>query len=173
MASGKTSNGRLNRRLALAGGAALAAGGGYLALNQRPDTSVHHKIEPGTFRRGNAAEPQTLDPSLSSGVQENEIIGDLMVGLVALDAAAKPIPGMATRWQTSADGLTWTFFLRDALWSDGAPVTAQDFVFAWRRTLAPKTASTYEPRTPIADWCSLPALTGDKRFLQTVQASPH
>lgn len=138
MASGKT----WNRRLALAGGAALAAGGGYLALGGHSGSAIH-PIERGTFRRGNVAEPQTLDPSLSAGVQENEIIGDLMVGLMTLDAAAKPIPGMATRWQTSADGLTWTFFLRDALWSDGEPVTADDFVFAWRRTLAPRTASTY------------------------------
>ena len=120
MASGKT----WNRRLALAGGAALAAGGGYLALGGHSGSAIH-PIERGTFRRGNVAEPQTLDPSLSAGVQENEIIGDLMVGLMTLDAAAKPIPGMATRWQTSADGLTWTFFLRDALWSDGEPVTAE------------------------------------------------
>jgi oligopeptide transport system substrate-binding protein len=139
MASGKT----WNRRLALASGVALAAGFSYLALNRRAGPVLHPKIEPGTFRRGNVAEPQTLDPSLSSGVQENEIIGDLMVGLMGLDAAAKPIPGMAIRWQTSADGLTWTFFLREALWSDGKPVTAEDFVFAWRRTLDPKTASTY------------------------------
>ena len=50
---------------------------------------------------------------------------------------------MATRWQTSADGLTWTFFLREALWSDGTPVTAEDFVFSWRRILEPALASDY------------------------------
>jgi oligopeptide transport system substrate-binding protein len=139
MASGKT----WNRRLALAGGAALAAGGGYLAL-RRPAERVHHKItDPHTFLRGNMAEPETLDPSLASGVQEEEIMGDLLIGLIAQDSAARSIPGMATHWQASADGLTWTFYLREALWSDGAAVTSDDFVFAWRRILDPATASTY------------------------------
>ncbi len=139
MASGKT----WSRRLALAGGAALAAGAGALALH-RPGRSVH-RIMPGqtVLRRGNAAEPQTLDPNLSSGVQEFEIISDLMVGLMASDALGQPIPGMATHWESSADGLTWTFHLRQALWSDGVPLTAADFVFAWRRILDPGTGSSY------------------------------
>src|SRR6185369_16116155 len=63
------------------------------------------------------------------------------VGLTTLDAAARPIPGIAERWESSADGLTWTFHLRKAGWSDKKPVTAQDFVFAWRRLLEPKTAA--------------------------------
>jgi len=138
MASGKT----WNRRLALAGGAALAAGGVTLAL--RGPGGAHHGIpDAKTFRRGNVAEPQTLDPIMSSGVQEFEIIGDLIVGLMAHSPEAQPIPGMATRWDTSADGLTWTFHLREALWSDGVPVTAEDFVFSWRRLLDPAIASTY------------------------------
>lgn len=142
MASGKTWNSPLNRRLALAGGAAVAAGG-YFALSG-PKTPVHHKIaDARTFLRGNAAEPETLDPNLSSGVQENEIMGDLMIGLTTFDARARTIPGMALRWDTSADGLTWTFHLRDAVWSDGVPVTAEDVVFGWRRLLAPATASSY------------------------------
>jgi oligopeptide transport system substrate-binding protein len=131
-----------NRRTAALGGAALAAGG-YWALRQ-PSGTHHFAIPDGkTFRRGNAAEPETLDPSLSSGVQEEEIIGDLMEGLVAPDIEARPIPGLATHWTTSPDGLTWTFMLREALWSDGEPITADDFVFSWRRTLDPATASTY------------------------------
>ncbi len=138
MASGKA----WNRRLALAGGAALAATGGYFALPR--SSGVHHKItEAGTFLRGNVAEPETLDPTQSSGTQENEIIGDLMIGLMTHDPACKAIPGMATRWETSADGLTWTFTLREALWSDGTPVTAEDFVFSWRRLVDPASASSY------------------------------
>src|SRR5258706_950003 len=138
MASGKT----WNRRLALAGGAALAAGGVTLALRGPGDG--HHRIpDAKTFRRGNVAEPQTLDPTMSSGAQEFEIIGDLIVGLVAHSPDAQLIPGMATRWEASADGLTWTFHLREALWSDGVPVTAEDFVFSWRRLLDPAIASTY------------------------------
>src|SRR5665213_4136379 len=139
MASGKA----WNRRLALAGGAALAAGGATLALRRRPG-GIHHKIaDAGTFRRGNIAEPETLDPIMSAGVQDFEIIGDLMMGLMAHDAYARPIPGMATHWDTSTDGLTWTFHLREALWSDGVPVTAEDFVFSWRRLLDPTIASGY------------------------------
>ena len=139
MASGKT----WNRRAAVIGGAGLAAAGGYWAL-RRPSKPSHSLIPDGkTFRRGNAAEPQTLDPSLSAGVQEEEIIGDLMVGLVMPDPDAKPIPALATRWTTSPDGLIWTFYLREAQWSDGAPITADDFVFGWRRILDPATASTY------------------------------
>jgi oligopeptide transport system substrate-binding protein len=139
MASGKA----WNRRLALAGGAALAATGGYFGLRQ-PSGSVHHTIPDGrTFRRGNGAEPQTLDPSLAVGVQDDYILGDLMMGLTTEDAHGRVLPGMAERWTTSPDGLTWTFFLREALWSDGVPVTAEDFVFAWRRLLDPKQAAPY------------------------------
>jgi oligopeptide transport system substrate-binding protein len=139
MASGKT----WNRRLALAGGAALAAGGGYLAL-RRPAEGVHHTIpDAGTLRRGNGSEPQTLDPSLSSGNQDSNIMGDLMMGLMTEDPLCQAIPGMATHWTTSPDGMAWTFFLREALWSDGMPVTAQDFVFAWQRILEPALGAPY------------------------------
>jgi oligopeptide transport system substrate-binding protein len=65
------------------------------------------------------------------------------MGLTTLDAAARPFPGMAERWDVSKDGRTWTFHLRKARWSDGHPVTAQDFVFAWQRLLDPKTAAPY------------------------------
>lgn len=139
MASGKT----WNRRLALAGGALLAAGGATWAL-RRPSNGVHHKIaDAGTLLLGNNSEPQTLDPSMSTGTQDDNIMGDLMMGLMTEDVMAQPIPGMATRWATSSDGLTWTFFLREALWSDGVPVTAGDFVFAWQRLLDPGLGAPY------------------------------
>ena len=131
-----------NRRAAMIGGALLAAGAGALVWRSSSRKQLP-LAGPGTLRRGNAAEPNTLDPALASGVQEEEIIGDLLVGLMTPDPMARPVPGMATRWQTSADGLVWTFHLRQAQWSDGAPVTAEDFVYSWRRTLTPATASTY------------------------------
>src|SRR5258707_943499 len=138
MASGKT----WNRRLALASGAALAAGGVTLAL--RGPGGAHHRIpDAKTFRRGNVAEPQTLDPTMSSGQPEFEIIGDLIVGLIAHSPDAQLIPGMATRWETSADGLTWTFHLRESQWSDGVPLTSDDFLFSLRRLMDPKLASEY------------------------------
>ena len=66
-----------------------------------------------------------------------------MIGLMAMAADSSPVPAMAERWTTSPDGLTWTFHLRPALWSDGVPVTAEDFVFGWRRMLDPATAAPY------------------------------
>lgn len=138
MASGKT----WNRRAAVATGVALAAGS-YFALQKHAHPTARTVPDAKTFRRGNAAEPQTLDPALSSGVQEFDIITDLLVGLMTSDPDGKPIPGMATRWQTSEDGLTWTFYLREAVWSDGKPVSAHDFVFGWQRLVDPATAATY------------------------------
>lgn len=93
------------------------------------------------LNRGNGAEPESLDPAFAGSAMETNILGDLMVGLTTLDDAARPIPGVAERWDVSADGLTWTFHLRKARWSTNKPVTAQDFVFAWRRLLEPKTAA--------------------------------
>jgi oligopeptide transport system substrate-binding protein len=92
---------------------------------------------------GNNSEPATLDPQKANLVDEMAIIGDLMMGLLTDSPDGKPAPGIAERWETSADGLTWTFHLRDARWSDGVPVTAEDFVYGWRRILDPKTASIY------------------------------
>ena len=140
MASGKT----WNRRIALAGGAALAATGGYFALRGPSGSRAPRKVtDARTLLRGNAAEPETLDPTQSSGTQESEIMGDLMIGLTTHDPACKAIPGMATHWETSDDGLIWTFNLREALWSDGVPVTAGDFVFSWQRLVDPASASSY------------------------------
>ncbi len=96
-----------------------------------------------TLNRGNGSEIKSLDPHFISTVAESTVIGDLLVGLTTLDAAARPIPGAASGWEMSADAKTWTFHLRDHLWSDGAPVTAEDFVFAWQRLLDPKTAAPY------------------------------
>jgi len=95
------------------------------------------------LNRGNGAEPASLDPHHTHGTWEFNIVGELIMGLTTEDAEAKPIPGAAERWETSADGKTWTFYLRDHQWSDGMPVTAQDFIYAWHRILNPKTAAQY------------------------------
>jgi len=92
---------------------------------------------------GNGAEPATLDPHKSTGTWEDRILSDLDMGLTQDDAAGRPVPGMAERWETSPDGLVWTFHLRDAKWSDGEPLTADDFVFSLRRILSPQLASEY------------------------------
>jgi oligopeptide transport system substrate-binding protein len=90
---------------------------------------------------GNSGEPTTLDPQKANASWEFGIVSDFMVGLTDNDAAAKTIPGMATHWEQSPDGLVWTFHLRDGQWSDGTPVTAADFVFGLQRLFDPKTAS--------------------------------
>jgi oligopeptide transport system substrate-binding protein len=95
------------------------------------------------LHRGNGAEPKGLDPHQASGDPENQILGDMFLGLYTEDAAGKTILGSAEKVDTSADGLRWTFTIRDHKWSDGKPVTADDFVFAYRRILDPKTAGEY------------------------------
>jgi oligopeptide transport system substrate-binding protein len=92
---------------------------------------------------GNEIEPLTLDPQTANLITEGRIIGDLMMGLTTEAPDATPRPGMATDWTTSPDGLVWTFHLRESKWSDGVPLTADDFVYAYRRVLDPKTASIY------------------------------
>lgn len=92
---------------------------------------------------GNGPEPISLDPHKINGVWESRILSDVLVGLTEDAPDGTPVPGMAERWETSEDGLTWRFYLRDAVWSDGVPVTADDFVFSLRRILDPKTASEY------------------------------
>lgn len=95
------------------------------------------------LRAGNGVEVLSLDPHKVSGVGDHRVLLDAMVGLTMADAANRVVPGAAERWETSADGLTWTFYLRDALWSDGVQVTADDFVFSLRRILKPATAAEY------------------------------
>ena len=92
---------------------------------------------------GNDSEVLSLDPSKLQGTWETRVAGDMIIGLTQDGPDGKPVPGMATSWETSPDGLAWTFHLRPAVWSDGVPVTAEDFVFSLRRTLDPKTAAQY------------------------------
>lgn len=95
------------------------------------------------LNRGNGAEPDTLDPQLASTQYESNILGDLFLGLMTEDAAGNPVPGAATGFKVSDDGLVHTFALRDHVWSDGTPVTAHDYVYSYRRMLDPKTAAQY------------------------------
>ncbi|MEM9570348.1 MAG: peptide ABC transporter substrate-binding protein [Pseudomonadota bacterium] len=96
-----------------------------------------------TLRRGISAKVDTLDPHRSSAAWENIIIGDMFLGLTQHTADGQVIPAMAESWSTSEDGLVWTFNLRDTTWSDGVPLTADDFVFALRRIQDPAIASQY------------------------------
>jgi oligopeptide transport system substrate-binding protein len=97
-----------------------------------------------TFRMAIASEPPTLDWTLATDNVSIRVIENLMEGLASYDQDLKPIPAVARRWEVSPDGKTYTFFLRgDVRWTDGRPVTASDFEYAWKRLLDPKTGAEY------------------------------
>lgn len=96
----------------------------------------------------NGAEPESLDPHKVSGVPESNVLRQMLVGLTTADNNGATIPGMAEKWE-SADNKVWKFTLRDAKWSNGDPVTADDFVYSFRRLTDPATASPYS--TYLAD----------------------
>lgn len=96
-----------------------------------------------TVTRNNVTEPQSLDPHQITGVPEINVVRDLLEGLVETDGKGAVIPAAAESWE-SGDNKVWTFKLREGLkWSNGEPLTAEDFVYSWRRLVDPKTASQY------------------------------
>jgi oligopeptide transport system substrate-binding protein len=102
---------------------------------------------------GNGGEPSDLDPQLIQGVPEHNIIKALFEGLVTLHPKdLSPQPGQAERWEVSPDGKTYTFYLRaNAKWSNGDPVTAEDFVKSYERILNPKLAAPYADMLQIIE----------------------
>lgn len=89
-------------------------------------------------------EPPELDPAKVTDLTSSSVLLNLMRGLTQLGATSEPIPAVAERWELSKDGLHYIFYLRkDALWSDGRPVTASDFVNGWKRSLTAESASEY------------------------------
>lgn len=96
------------------------------------------------YNRGNDSDPETLDPHKTATTSEAHIIRDLYEGLVIHNGEGKVVPGVAERWTISPDGKTYTFFFRaNAKWSNGEPVTADDFVFSFRRIVDPATGAKY------------------------------
>lgn len=113
----------------------------FSACKPAPAPASGEKI----LRIGNGTEPQDLDPHTVTGVSEHHLITALFEGLVGHGPDGQSIaPGVAERWETSPDGLTWTFHLRaDARWSNGEPVTATDFLRSFQRILTPALAADY------------------------------
>ena len=95
-----------------------------------------------------ASEPESIDPAHNTAVDGSIMISHLFESLIRWDddgnGNAVLKPGIAESWEVSDDGLTWTFKLRDAKWSDGKPVTADDFVYSWNRLVDPATGADYE-----------------------------
>lgn len=86
----------------------------------------------------------SFDPQVVEDVNGSEVVRDLFEGLYNQDASGNTVPGVALSHTVSADNMTYTFTLRDnAKWSDGKPVTAGDFVYAWQRAVDPELASPY------------------------------
>ena len=114
---------------------------------KRP-TEVERANREGIMLVGNVAEPRALDLQLVTGVPENKIISSLFEGLIADHPSEDEtmVPGVATRWEHNADMSEWVFHLRpDAKWSDGSPLTAEDFIFSYHRMLSPALAAAYAP----------------------------
>lgn len=106
-----------------------------------------HPARPADFTFINRGDVTTLDLQKMSWMQDLRVARGLFEGLVRNDIFSpdyRALPGVAERWEVSADRLTYTFHLRaDARWSNGEPVTADQFVYSWRRALLPDTASDY------------------------------
>ena len=109
-------------------------------------------------------DPDTLDPSKASTSTDIGVLHALNRGLIYFDKDLNPVPSLATALPTiSADGLTYTFTLRDAKYSNGDPIVAGDLVYAWKRIIDPRTASTYQAfYSDVKGGAEILALTGKK-----------
>ncbi len=120
--------------LMLAAALALAACGSS-------ERETDRAVAEGFLLIGNGGEPQSMDPHLATGVPERRILGEMFEGLTAPnpDDPATPAPGVAESWDHDAAYTTWTFHLREnARWTNGDPVVAGDFLYAWHRLLSPE-----------------------------------
>ncbi|EPS2707924.1 peptide ABC transporter substrate-binding protein [Cronobacter turicensis] len=134
---------------------------GAFAADVPPGTAL---AERQTLVRHLKDEPASLDPAKAVGLPEIQVLRDLFEGLVNQNDKGELVPGVATQWQTN-DNRIWTFTLRDnAKWSDGTPVTAQDFVYSWQRMVDPKTTS------PFAWFFALAGLANAQAIIDGKQA---
>ena len=117
-----------------------------LAISLGCSESTERQSNTGAIlHKGNGAEPESLDPHIITGQPEFNIAWALFEGLTALaPRTLEPVPGAAKSWEVSEDGLIYRFTIRsDARWSNGDPLTATDFVFAWQRMLSPGLGGAY------------------------------
>lgn len=131
--------------LSLALGLTACGGGSKDSGSQATQTSTPQSTELAEKQEiviNNGAEPESLDPHKVSGVPESNLLRQMLVGLTTTDNDGNTIGGMAEKWESN-DNKVWVFHLRDAKWSNGDPVTAEDFVYSFRRVVDPQTASPY------------------------------
>jgi oligopeptide transport system substrate-binding protein len=115
----------------------------WLALLFGVFLGCHPQETKSAFTYVNGPEPESLDPAVITGQSEMRLISALFEGLTARNAHGIVEPGVAESWSISSDGKTYRFKLREATWSNGTPITAQDFVYSWERALNPLMASKY------------------------------
>ncbi|WBA19399.1 peptide ABC transporter substrate-binding protein [Salinivibrio kushneri] len=128
------------KKTVLASALALALSGAAFAAQVPDDVTL---AENQTLIWGVAGEVPTLDPTKSSDTASNKIISDLFEGLMVRNPNGEVVPGLAKDWEVSEDGLTYTFHLRKAKWSDGEPITAADVVYTLQRVVDPVTGAPY------------------------------
>ncbi|WP_439148139.1 ABC transporter substrate-binding protein [Vibrio sp.] len=132
---------KITQALILGAGLAVAATSTLSIAADVPAGTKLAKVQ--ELVRGNGTEVASLDPQKTEGVPESHVIRDLLEGLVNQDANGNTTPGVAESWETT-DNKVFTFHLRkDAKWSNGDPVTAEDFVYSFQRAVDPNTASPY------------------------------
>jgi oligopeptide transport system substrate-binding protein len=121
----------------------------FLGGCSRRETAVERGNREGILYKGSGTEPESIDPHVVRGITEWTIVGSLFEGLtVPAPDTDGPAPGVAEGWDVSADGLVYTFHLRpEARWSDGDPVTAEDFAYSAQRLLAPAMGSAHAEDT--------------------------
>ncbi|MFS0634531.1 peptide ABC transporter substrate-binding protein [Mesobacillus foraminis] len=125
---------------------AACSGGNEGADNSKEEENNAASDVPQEFKMLDSSEIPTMDTVLAEGSTSFTYIGNVGEGLYRLDKDGKPVPAMSDgEPKVNDDKTVFTFTLRDAKWSNGDPVTAQDFVFAWQRAIDPKTASPYGP----------------------------
>jgi oligopeptide transport system substrate-binding protein len=95
------------------------------------------------LRVANPGHPASLDPHRITGVWENRIVGDMLMGLTTEGQRGEVVGGAAASWEVSGDGLVYRFRIREHTWSDGPAVTAADFVYSFRRMMSGETTSPY------------------------------
>jgi len=135
---------RNKKWLALSGVALLATaacGGGEETTDSSEGSSSSDAKKEITLV--SATDLPQLDPTLTTDSTSIIVTNNVFEGLYRLDENNQPVPGIAEDVEISEDGLTYTFKLRDANWSDGSPVTAEDFVYSWKRALNPETGAEY------------------------------
>jgi ABC-type oligopeptide transport system substrate-binding subunit len=128
---------QLRLAFALALIVSLVCGGCFLDTEVEPFYGRVNVPRAQEFRWSDGGLPQTFDPALAAAPPDTDVVRAIFEGLTEYDPKTlTPVPGVAARWESSADGRQWTFYLRrDARWTNNDPVTARDFVRSWQRTL--------------------------------------